>query len=309
MIVAAAAALLVAASTAGLAAALPAAVPDAAAAGTLRNTAEFAAAAATSESCIKNVMYIVFENQNQATVESNAYFGTTLRNKGYYLKKMAAETHPSQPNYIAMVAGDTLGVTGDGNVNLAQTSIADLLDAKGITWKAYQEDYSTSGCNTAATIGRYARKHNPFMSFTSISKNATRCAAHIVNSAQLDTDAAAGKLPQYMFFTPNLDDDAHDTDVPTAATWLKAFLEPKLTSAAYKNTLFFVTFDETASFTAVGPIYTVLVGAGIQGAGVSDSTAYTHYSFLKSVEGLFGLGSLGRKDASATAVPIGPLCA
>ncbi|KAI9366942.1 phosphoesterase [Zopfochytrium polystomum] len=256
-------------------------------------------------------MYIVFENQNEADVQSNTYFGTTLANKGYYLTNMNGESHPSQPNYIAMVAGDTLGVTGDGNVNLAQSNIADLLEAKGITWKAYQEDYSTSGCNTAATIGRYARKHNPFMSFTSISTNTTRCTSHIVNSAQLDVDAAAGNLPQYMFFTPNLDNDAHDTDIPTAASWLQKFLEPKLTNPVYANTLFYITFDETAGLLtsrSVGPIYTILVGSGTFGKGVTDTATYNHYSFLKSVENLFGLGSLGRNDASATAVPIGNRC-
>ncbi|KAJ1564823.1 hypothetical protein HK405_013888 [Cladochytrium tenue] len=257
-------------------------------------------------------MYIVFENEDAADVLSNAYFGSNLTSRGYYLSGMSGEIHPSQPNYIAMVAGDTLGVTSDDNVDLSQSNVADLLESKGITWKAYEENYSTSGCNTAATIGRYARKHNPFISFTSISTNTTRCTSHIVNSAQLDVDAAAGNLPKYMFFTPNLDDDGHDTDIPTSATWLEAFLEPKLTNPAYANTLFYITYDETAGLLtnrAIGPIYTVLMGAGTYGSGVADTTTYNHYSFLKSVETLFGLGNLGRNDVNSTAVPIRSLCA
>jgi hypothetical protein len=38
-------------------------------------------------------------------------------------------------------------------------------------------------------------KHNPFISFPSITKNATRC-AKIVNADQLDTDIANNAVPQ-----------------------------------------------------------------------------------------------------------------
>ncbi|KAI9327940.1 phosphoesterase [Zopfochytrium polystomum] len=265
-------------------------------------------------------MYIVFENENQATVLRNPYFGETLVDKGYLLTNMHGVTHPSQPNYIAMVAGDTLGVTGNANIDLPATTanVADLLEAKGVSWKTYQEGYvaratGANACNTAKTIGRYARKHNPFMSFTSISRNATRCAAHVVPAAQLDADAADAEstpLPQYMFYTPDLDHDGHDTSVSAAAAWLEGFLEPKLaSSSAFRNTLFVVTYDETAEKDAVGPIYTVLVGAGVAARGARDRARYDHYSLLRTVQNLFGLDSLGRGDAAATAVPVGPRCA
>jgi hypothetical protein len=50
---------------------------------------------------------------------------------------------------------------------------------------------------------RVSKKHNPFISFTSISGNPARC-AKIVPATQLDTDIANNALPNYSFYTPNL---------------------------------------------------------------------------------------------------------
>lgn len=52
-------------------------------------------------------------------------------------------------------------------------------------------------------IGKYARKHNPFISFKNISGNKQRC-AKIVNSKQLDKDIANNNVPQFVFYTPNV---------------------------------------------------------------------------------------------------------
>jgi len=85
-------------------------------------------------------------------------------NLGRGLENYFAATHPSQPNYIAMTSGDWkyCGNTDD-NVNLNVSNIADLLEAKGLDWKAYNEDFPGK-CAPDKSIGKYYRKHNPFMS-------------------------------------------------------------------------------------------------------------------------------------------------
>lgn len=45
------------------------------------------------------------------------------------------------------------------------------------------------------------------MSFTNISGNAKRCAAHIVPLSQLDQDIANDQVPQYVFITPNVNNN------------------------------------------------------------------------------------------------------
>lgn len=52
-------------------------------------------------------------------------------------------------------------------------------------------------------IGKYARKHNPFISFKNIQTNPERC-AKIVNADVLDEDIKNDTVPQYVFYTPNV---------------------------------------------------------------------------------------------------------
>jgi hypothetical protein len=99
------------------------------------------------------------------------------------------------------MAGSTLGITDDNVRNLPNKNLVDLLEAKPISWKSYNED-DTGACNLAATIGSavcpnqsvklsktalYTRKHNPFISMTDIHNTTLRC-AKIVSGAQLTTD-------------------------------------------------------------------------------------------------------------------------
>ncbi|KAI8849796.1 phosphoesterase family-domain-containing protein [Chytridium lagenaria] len=248
------------------------------------------------------VLTIIFENEDAVSAFSDPYFAD-LATKGYALTNMHGTTHPSQPNYISMVGGDVLGVTANGNVNLAQTNLIDLLESKRISWKAYMEDM-TAPCSTSTSSpsGLYVRKHNPFISFTNISRNATRC-AKIVPATQFTADINANRIPEYMFYAPNMQNDGHDTSVGYAGNWLKGFLEGKLGTTAFENTLIFITFDESDT---VDPnlIYGVLLGAGIPGTGLTDATRYDHYSWLATIEDNFSLGSLNRKDATAPKFPL-----
>ncbi|KAJ3290754.1 hypothetical protein HDU79_002968 [Rhizoclosmatium sp. JEL0117] len=253
---------------------------------------------------INSVMIVVLENRDESEVLQNAYM-TQLKERCYYLSNMFGVSHPSQPNYLAMISGSTQGCIDDSDVDYKTKSIVDLLEAKGLTWKSYQEDYPGS-CFTGSAYSQYRRKHNPFISFTNIRENATRC-ANIINSSQLDIDASNDALPNYMFYTPGMDDDGHDTTVDYAASWLQKFLEPKLVDPAYSTTLFMITHDESRS---VSPnhIYTVLIGAGIKGVGFVDETYYDHYSLLATTEALFGLGCLDQNDATASKIPLSDFC-
>ena len=40
----------------------------------------------------------------------------------------------SQPNYVAMIANGTFGVTGDGNYVVDAVTVIDRLESKGISW-------------------------------------------------------------------------------------------------------------------------------------------------------------------------------
>lgn len=101
-----------------------------------------------------------------------------------------------------MTSGSTKGTNEDDESNIKRKNIVDLLEAKKISWKSYQEDYP-GGCNKEMDIDDYARKHNPFMSYTNVQKNKKRC-ANIVNAKELDKDIKKGQVPQYVFYTPDV---------------------------------------------------------------------------------------------------------
>lgn len=254
--------------------------------------------AKASASAFSKVLVIVLENTDYDKAAAQPFM-TGLAARGATLTGYNGVAHPSQPNYVAMIAGDTLGVKDDKSVDLSGRHLGDLLDAKGLSWGVYAEGYP-GGCFLGEKSGKYARKHVPFLSFTSVQKNPEKC-ARVQDASALDADAAAGRLPAFSLYVPDLDDDGHDTGVAVADRWLAAFLGPKFDDADFMNGLLVVvTFDESASKTN-SRILTILLGAAVK-PGSESAAAYDHYSLLRTIENGLGLGDLGRKDSSAAAI-------
>ncbi|KAF0557661.1 phosphoesterase family-domain-containing protein [Gigaspora margarita] len=250
------------------------------------------------------IVFVVFENTGYSQALADPYFkNLTSRSNGLLLSNYFAVAHPSQPNYIATIFGSTAGITDDNNHNVAGNNIVDLLEAKGVSWKAYMENYPGS-CYTGATAPTgshlYARKHNPFISMDDIRTNSARC-AKIVPGTQLDTDINNNAVPQYVYYVPNQNNDGHDTGVTFASNWFKGWLEPKLTKPAFTtNTLILFTFDEDDG-TQGNHVFAGLLGTPVKPpTNHDDTTAYKHYSFLATVEKNWNLGNLGRNDVGAT---------
>src|SRR5262249_47007627 len=147
----------------------------------------------------------IFENQSADNVMQNAFM-KSLATEGIFLFGYHGVTHPSQPNYIAAVAGSTLGVADDSSQDLDATSLRDLLEEKGISWKAYMEDLPKDKAKTKS--GLYFRKHNPFISFDAVRNDPARL-EKIVNATQLALDVEQNALAQYSWFTPNIQNDGH----------------------------------------------------------------------------------------------------
>ncbi len=241
------------------------------------------------------VIYIVFENEDQKNVISNAYF-KALAQKGANFTNLKAEIHPSQGNYIAMVAGDAYGINHDGNVDLNVPHLADLLENKNKTWKTYAEGFP-GNCFMGARSGKYARKHSPFMSFLNIANNKKRCANN-VSEKTFFSDWKSGNLPNFSLYIPDLNNDGHDTSIDYSAKWLRSNFEAAFNDRELmKDTLVVLTYDES-TFSGGNKVYSVLLGPSIiPGSVVSDQ--HTHSSFIKMMETEWDLGSLNRGDAKA----------
>jgi hypothetical protein len=265
----------------------------------------------------KYIAMVVFENKEFGTVIHNSkmpYFNQ-LANSYTLLTQHYAVTHPSLGNYLAMIAGDTFGVTFDCTKCLydAQT-LPDLIEASGRTWRAYQEDMP-SACYEGPDYGNYAVKHNPFMYFKSIRLNQPRCAQDDVPIGQLYADIAAGSLPNFVFITPNLCNDAHDCGLDVADQWLQALmlvLQPAF-EAKGKPYLIIITWDEGQGNhsccgllpEAGGRIATILVSPQAKG-GFEDATPYTLYSLPKTIAAAWNLSFLGHAADAENALIVAP---
>jgi Phosphoesterase family len=247
---------------------------------------------------------IMFENTNYTEALNHPYLSNlTNRQDGILLSNFFAVDHPSEPNYIAQIYGSTLGILDDNDYNVTGRNLVDLLEDKGISWKAYMENYPGNCYQYSFGLGNgsYARKHNPFISMVDIYSDPVRC-AKIVNASQLDTDISENSVPQFAYYTPNQQNDAHDTNLTFAMTWFESWFEPKLQNQIFTtNTLFFITFEEAEPYIIPNHIFGGLLGSPVSpNANHSDNTYYSHFSVAKTIEDNWGLPSMGRNDTTAT---------
>ena len=259
---------------------------------------------------------IVFENKEFGTVIGNTDMPNfnKLANDYTLLTQFYAVRHPSLPNYLAMIGGDTFGITSDCNTCFVSApSLPDLIETSGRTWKTYQEDMPEP-C-FLGDRGSYVQKHNPFLYFDAIRLNASRCNQSVVPLTSLQTDIDAGSLPNFMFITPNECNDAHSCPVSVTDQWLGNTLT-QLTAALDKqgpNYLIVLTWDEGQGnhsccglpSSAGGRIAVVFISPLVKN-NFQDTTPYTHYSLLKTISSAWGLPYLGHASGDNNALIVAP---
>jgi hypothetical protein len=310
---------------------------------------------------IRHVFVIVLENKDYAATFGPSspapFLARTLPSQGQLLRQYYGTAHHSLPNYIAMISGQSPniqtqadcqfytemlpGVIGADGQALGQgcvhpstvKTVADQLEAKGLSWRGYMQDMGTpcrhpalnahDDTQTAKPGDQYAARHNPFVYFHSIIDSPT-CGRNDVPLEQLTADLRSpATTPNFSMIVPNLCEDGHDEPCvdgrPGGLAQIDGFLRrwvpPIVASRAFRDDgLLIVTFDEAEHDASaccnepVGPNTpnnggeTPGDGGGRVGAvmlsrfiarGTVNDTPYNHYSLLRSVEDLFGLDHLG----------------
>jgi phosphatidylinositol-3-phosphatase len=246
-----------------------------------------------------HAIVIVFENKEASEVLGSADAPTfnAMAKRYAVATRYYGVTHPSLPNYLALVSGSTQGITTDcTSCIVSSRNLADTLADAGKTWKLYAEGLPRAGF-TGAFSGRYAKKHVPFLYFRDVVGDRARL-THVVPLTSLRRDLRAGGLPDFSFVVPNMCNSMHDCSVATGDAWLRAHIPPLL---ALPRTAVFVVFDEGASNArGGGHVAALVLGTAVRGG--SRFTAVTgHYGLLRTIEQAWGLPLLGR---SAGATPI-----
>ena len=251
----------------------------------------------------EHIVWILFENKVFGSVigKSSMPYYNQLAREYTLLTQYYAVRHPSLPNYIALIGGDTFGI--DRNCKdcfVDEPSLPDLIEDSGRTWKTYQEDMP-SPCYLGDKKD-YVQKHNPFVYFDNIRLDAARCTRSVVPLTALQTDIETDSLPNFLFIKPNLCNDSHDCSLKVSDAWLKdllAQLVPAL-DATGDSYVIFMLFEEGQSDRSccglpeeAGGRVPVVIYSPLVKNGFEDDTQYTHYSLLKTISQAWGLPYLG----------------
>jgi hypothetical protein len=250
-----------------------------------------------------HVFIVVEENTDLQTVLASGRAPTfaALAKQGAVAANYYAISHPSEPNYIALIGGDLFGVNSDSlATRIDAPTIVNQLEAANKSWKAYMEGLPAAG-SLVGQAGNYAKKHDPFVLFTSITEDANRV-SHVVPLTQLDQDLAANQVPDYSFIAPDLCHDMHDCGVDQGDPFLATLSTAIQGSKAWDSkAVLFVTFDEAEGQDASATCCGSLPGGGKVGliavsplarAGYTSQQPYNHYSLLRTVEDAWRLGPL-----------------
>ena len=289
---------------------------------------------------VGHVFVIVLENEGfDSTFRAGTlapYLADTLAKRGAFLRQYYGISHFSLPNYIAMISGIAptrttqadcsryadfveTGMSPDGQpigsgcIYAAHVqTLANQLEAKGLTWKAYMEDMGKDSTREEPTCGhatlgsldstaratpgdQYAAKHDPFVYFHAI-LDTPSCKRNVVALPALERALrSAGETPNFSFIAPSLCHDGHDrpcvSGEPGGLVSADAFLQhwvPLITSSpAFRaDGLLIITFDEALSIDATaccdeqpGPN---VLNAGVNGPGGGRVGAVLLSPFIKA---------------------------
>ncbi|TMJ95384.1 MAG: hypothetical protein E6G67_07235 [Actinobacteria bacterium] len=231
-----------------------------------------------------HVVAVVLENKSYGEVigSRNAPYVNSLASRCGLATDYHAVTHPSLPNYLALVSGRTAGLDGlDCSPGPACESTARTIFGQlAGDWSTFAESMP-SACDRH-DAGAYLVRHNPAVYFPRLAGCRTR-------------DLPYGRFQLSRRFTlvvPNACNDMHDCSVATGDRWLAGFV-PRITGSrafAAGRTALFVMWDEDDG--SAGNRVPMIVVSPYTAPGTRSSTRFTHYSALRTWERMLSLPCL-----------------
>jgi phospholipase C len=184
-------------------------------------------------------------------------------------------------------------------------TLADSLDARGLSWKYYGRAYpegSPSGYLWSAFEAIRHIRYGPDWR------------RDVVSGSHFDADARAGKLPTVSWLVPPPEASDHPPQsICVGENWTVSRINAIMSNrSAWKHTAVIVTWDDFGGFydhvvppsgpnrhTGYGFRVPALVVSPYARAGVVDHAQYDFTSIQSFVERVFGLPPLGKQDAAA----------
>ncbi len=242
-----------------------------------------------------------------------------------------ATTNTNCPKFVDLKPGKVDAKTGlasgDGCRYPPTTkTLPDQMTGAGLVWKGYLEAIGNdpasgvtscrlpeAGADDPFAAPRpgdgYMTWRNPFVYFRSITES-SECGSNVVGLDRLAPDLA--KLEDTPAFSLVAPDACHDGSAAScggnavgglaaADEWLKTIVPSIIESQAYADGgMIVITSDHAASKpTEAQANVGALVLSPYAGQGSTVSTAYNHYSLLKTLEIAFGVDPIGKAATSA----------
>ncbi len=276
-------------------------------------------------------MLILMENHGAGSIIGNraAPFENSLAERYITLTNWTGVDHPSAPNYVALTTGQDNHQAGRNDCSptyprvtrcdYAGENLGVQLAAAGIPARWFAEGLGGNGCSIRnANSAQGDVNHEPWAYLPKWQADKAACAeAGLTTKPPRDPQVVrtldSAKPPDFVWLTPNLQDDTHNGSVATGDRYLKALIAAIQKTPWYAdNGTIIVTYDEDEGesnpaqycahpvvIKAVGRhcIATFIVSHADAGIG-KVSTPGDHYGMLRSIEEAYGLPLL--KNAATT---------
>jgi phospholipase C len=186
-------------------------------------------------------------------------------------------------------------------------TIADLLEAKGLTWRSYGQQADTKS----------GGDWSPFQAVEHIWRSPNAMTNVIWPETKILQDVPAGKLANVTWVTPDFANSDHPrVSAGTGPSWVASVVNAIGQSKFWDSTVIFVFWDDWGGwYDHVPPPQLDYDGLGIRvpllcispyaGKGVVSHVQYETGSILRFIEGVFVLPSLSASDRRATSAGVG----
>lgn len=248
----------------------------------------------------RHVFLIVMENRPASAVYGGHGYVASLGRRYAVETDYYAMTHPSLPNYLALLGGSTFGVNTDcASCYVNAPNLVDSLEAAHRTWGAYMEGLPAAGSMSASDWpSLYMGKHDPFRYFDDIRTRPAR-RRRIQPLSALWPSLRAGRAPSFMWITPNLCHDMHSCPAFAGQNWLRLVVPRILASSAWRDGgVLFITWDEGSIVQKKGAPggggrVALLAVSPMSRPGGRLALPANHESLLHTIEAALGVRCVG----------------
>jgi acid phosphatase len=250
----------------------------------------------------------VVENHSLDEMRSQMPWTWSLARHYGYATSYHALSHPSLPNYLAIVGGSTFGVHDDRDPSAHPIPGASVFGAAlraGLTARVYADAMPAPCYPTSA--GEYAVRHNPWTYFVD---EGSACRSFDTPLARYADDVRSGHLPDAAMVVPDVCHDAHGCSLATADAWMKQEVGLALAGPDFGagRLAVVITADEDDGSQG-NTVLTVVAHTSLQ--SVATSAPLSHLSLCRLYTEVLGLPPLrgaasAPSMASAFHLPLAP---